>query len=137
MNHKLNQIISTLVLTLLVATNFSGALFVVGLTNPNSDFNAMPMATDSYTEDFTATTYEHGATTAFGWGSGYLSKERLFSWQQLDFLETKNPVRGLDVQGRKAYAIGFNMSSFLKTVLAFATSLLSFACRPYQSTTVA
>ncbi|MCK5185410.1 MAG: hypothetical protein KAQ95_13960 [Candidatus Heimdallarchaeota archaeon] len=118
MNHKWNRIISSLILALLVATNFSGALFVMGLTNPESNLNLSPMLSDSYNEDFTTTAYEDGATTAFGWGSGYLSKNRVFSWQMLDSYESYNPIRGLDVQGRKVYAIGFNMTSVIESVLA-------------------
>jgi len=119
MIRKFNQIISSLILTLLVATNFSSALFALGFANPNLSNKLTPLATEIYSEDFTTTTYEDGANTAFGWGSGYLSKQRIFTWTLLDFYETYNPIRGLDVQGRKAYAVGFNMTDYAQSVLAF------------------
>lgn len=67
MNNKLNRIISSLILTLLVATNFSSAIYVLGLTNPRAGTNLTPMLSDSYSEDFTTTAFEDGASTAFGW----------------------------------------------------------------------
>ncbi|MEA2070569.1 MAG: hypothetical protein U9O98_04690, partial [Asgard group archaeon] len=65
---------------------------------------------DTYIEDFTTTTYKSGATNAFGWGTSTLSKRRNMTAQTLDFFPTADPVRSIDVQGRKAYFGIYNKS---------------------------
>jgi hypothetical protein len=71
--------------------------------------------TGTYTEDFSTTTYRGGATTAEGWGTGTLTSPRNYSIQLLDHYSTTYPVRGLDVQGRKAYITQYRPGTFHST----------------------
>jgi len=62
--------------------------------------------TDVFFDSFDTTAYRDFAETdAFGWGTGTITNERDFSWEVLDFYATPDPVRGLEVQGRKAYVV--------------------------------
>ncbi len=75
--------------------------------------------TGMYIDDFDANTFEDPTSDVFGWGLGTLTNERNFSWTPLDFYPTYNVIRDIAVQGRKAYAVGFNMTDYLQSILAF------------------
>ncbi len=77
-------------------------------------------AVDSYLEDFTTTTVMNGSTTAFGWGSGTVTKDRNFTLSELDFYSTTLPVRGLAVQGRKAYVVQYGYLTSDHTISCFS-----------------
>ena len=72
-----------------------------------------------YIDGFDANTFEDATSDVFGWGLGTLTNERNFSWTPLDFYPTYNVIRDIAVQGRKAYAVGFNMTDYLQSILAF------------------
>jgi hypothetical protein len=60
--------------------------------------------TGNYFEDFTTMTYlDSGPTNAHGWGNGTITNPRTYIGQQLGFYATSDPVRSVEVQGRKAY----------------------------------
>jgi hypothetical protein len=68
-------------------------------------FHNAPLATGTYTEDFTTTTYRNlGQTTTSGWGSGIVTNARGYSSQLLDSFMTPGEVMSIDVQGRILYA---------------------------------
>ncbi len=70
------------------------------------------MANEIFVEDFTNDTYmDAGETDAWGWGTGTITNTRNFSWSQLDYFETEDPVVDLDVQGKKAYASVYNTTA--------------------------
>jgi len=75
--------------------------------------------TDIFVEDFEDTTFKSPSTNAYGWGTGTVTNARNVSLIPLDFYPTKNPLRGIEVQGRKAYAVGYNSTSAIETLLAF------------------
>lgn len=56
-------------------------------------------------EDFSNTTFKDGATTAFGWGTGGVTANRNFTWNELGFYNTPYPVRDIDVDGRYVYYV--------------------------------
>jgi len=62
----------------------------------------------NFVEDFTTDTFKDPGTTAWGWGTGTVTNTRNFSWTQLDYFETNDPVVDLDIQGRKIYAGLYN-----------------------------
>ena len=108
LNQK-KSIIMTLSLVLLIpmASIFSMVLMVNATFPTNSDL--IPDTIDSFHDDFTTTTFMNGTeTSAFGWGTGTLSKEREFFWNLLDFFPTNGPVIDVDVQGRKVYSALYN-----------------------------
>jgi len=65
---------------------------------------------------------DSGATTASGWGNGTLTTARTFTLQLLDYYSTPDPVRSVDVQGRKAYAGLYDPSSGIDSVRIFNIS---------------
>ena len=73
-------------------------------TNTMTTSSVPSPGVDSYSEDFTTTTYlDFGPTNAEGWGNGTITNPRTYIGQQLDFYSTAAPVKSLEVQGRKAY----------------------------------
>jgi hypothetical protein len=77
------------------------------------------MATGTYSEDFTTTTYQNMAqTSAFGWGTGAVTTSRVYSSQLLDSYLTPGEVMAIDVQGRTLYA-SINSSSASNTFRLF------------------
>jgi hypothetical protein len=67
-----------------------------------------PGTTSYYTEYFNSTTYLGAGATADGWGNGTLTSTRSITGGQLNFTSTPNPVKSVDVQGRKLYATQFH-----------------------------
>jgi hypothetical protein len=108
MNRKFIQIISTLGIVWLVSTNLTFMLFTEGLTNPGSNNELRINASVNFTEDFTTTTYLDPTTTADGWGSGIVINERDIVLSALGFYETNNPLRAIEVQGRRVYGVQYN-----------------------------
>ncbi len=72
-------------------------------------------ADGTVTESFTTTTYKDPATTAEGWGTGSISSPRSYSITQLDHYVTTKPIRGLDVQGSKAYIVVYDPASSISS----------------------
>lgn len=98
------SIILTLFLALLLplASSFS-MLLMVNAALPLNDV-LTPNAIGIYYDDFTTITNMNGVeTTAIGWGSGVITKDREFFWNLVDFYPTSAPVIDVDVQGRKIY----------------------------------
>lgn len=108
MNRKFIQIISTLGIVLLVSTNLTVMLFADGLTNPGSNNELSKDLSDNFTEDFTTITYRDATTTAFGWGTGTITNERNLVIAPLGFVASDNPIRAIEVQGKRAYAVQYN-----------------------------
>ncbi len=107
--------IALLMLLVVSATSFK-ALGYLG--NNQSAFSIK--TTGNVVDDFTTDLFRDASSDVFGWGSGTLTNERDFSVTVLDFYDTKYPVRGLDVQGRKAYVVQYNKSSSTDSVGCFS-----------------
>ncbi len=102
-------IIKTLFLVLLLPLASMFSMFIMVNATFPSDSDLRPHASDVYYDDFTTTTYMNGVeTSAFGWGSGAIIKDREFFWNLLDFFPTNGPVIDVDVQGRKVYTALYN-----------------------------
>ena len=70
-------------------------------------------------ENFEDTTFKASTTNAFGWGTGTVTNTRNATVIPLDFYQTKNPLRDIEVQGRKVYAAGYNSTFAFQSLLAF------------------
>ncbi len=103
---KKQIMLTSLLLVFVFATSSITSTHVNGLVNDNSDTELSIVGL--YNEDFDYETYKDPITTAWGWGSGALTNERDFSWALLDFYNTPNQARSVDVQGRKVYVSQFN-----------------------------
>jgi hypothetical protein len=102
MKMQISEILVGLLLVTLLPLAFVPA-FNAAYTSPF--YYASPLATGTFSEDFTATTYRNNAqTTAFGWGSGVVTNARGYSSQLLDSVMTPGEVMSIDVQGRTLYA---------------------------------
>ncbi|MFW9923064.1 MAG: hypothetical protein ACFFDW_07215 [Candidatus Thorarchaeota archaeon] len=88
-----------------------------GKTNTNPIFGIE--GSDTYFEDFTTDTYKDALTDAWGWNTGTLTGTRNFTLQVLDFYGTSNPIKAVEVQGRKAYVSTFSEVSTLDTLQIF------------------
>ena len=109
MDSKRTQKILTM--GMLVIITFS--LFFIPSVNGNTggifQQEFLTTGVGSYVEDFSTQTYYDGASTASGWGRGAVTKGRNFTTTILDFHPTMDPIRGVAVQGRKAYAVEYNV----------------------------
>lgn len=74
---------------------------------------------ETVVDNFLTDVFKNPTSTISGWGSGTLTTERDFSWEELDFYATQNEIRDLSVQGRKIYAAGFNKTDYMQSILAF------------------
>ena len=90
------------VTTLLVMTFLTPTAFFSPLERASANDPPVPGVTN-FVEDFATTTYQAGATTSSGWGTGAIMNPRISGVTQLDFFSTADPVVNVDVQGRKAY----------------------------------
>ncbi len=72
--------------------------------------------TDVFVEDFTSTTFRDGATNAYGWGTGTLTNRKNLTMSELDFEPSIHPIKSIDVQGRKAYAVQYNPTIALESL---------------------
>ncbi|MHA1514287.1 MAG: hypothetical protein ACTSPF_02020 [Candidatus Heimdallarchaeaceae archaeon] len=104
---KKQIMLTSLLLVFVFATSSITLTHVNGLVNDNSDTELSIVGL--YNEDFDYATYKDPITTAWGWGSGALTNERDFSWALLDFYNTPNQARSVDVQGRKVYVSQFKL----------------------------
>jgi len=76
--------------------------------NPNNT-TFTTQSTDGFVEDFTDTVYrDTPATDAYGWGWDALTNAKNLSMVALDFEASLNPIRSIDVQGRKVYAVQYS-----------------------------
>lgn len=122
MNRKFIQIISTLGIVLLVSTNLTFMLFAEGLTNPDFNNTLSKNASVSFTEDFTTTTYRDATTTAFGWGTGTVTNARVLGIAALGFIASTNPIRAMEVQGKRVYAAQYNPTSSMDSLNVYDIS---------------
>ncbi|NHJ48399.1 MAG: hypothetical protein FK733_11500 [Asgard group archaeon] len=114
LNKKILQIISVTLLIFPIVSITS--IQAIGYNGYNQSL--FTEDTDVFVDNFSTINFRDPTSDVFGWGRGTLTNERSINITQLDFLETDNPIRDLVVDGKKAYAVGFNMASFLQTVLA-------------------
>ncbi|MHA1123274.1 MAG: hypothetical protein ACTSPC_10815, partial [Candidatus Heimdallarchaeota archaeon] len=111
------KIFALFLLSLFPLTNIF-TLTASGLTGSDIWNNLSSNGLVNYFEDFTDENYnDDSATTADGWGTGTIRNDRDFTVEILDFYPTVSPVRGLDVQGRKAYVGGYNTTDDAQTFL--------------------
>ncbi|MFX1301331.1 MAG: LVIVD repeat-containing protein, partial [Promethearchaeota archaeon] len=102
MKIQISELLASLLLVTLLPLTFIPA-FSAAYASPF--YNATPLATGTFSEDFTTTTYRNNAqTTTFGWGSGVVTNARGYSSQLLDSFMTPGEVLSIDVQGRTLYA---------------------------------
>jgi len=81
-------------------------MLVIGALEPENNLNFTIKGSDLYVEDFMTDTFEDDpASSTFGWGRGYLSSDRNFSFNPLDFYATAAPVIDLEFQGRRCFAL--------------------------------
>ncbi|MHA1210893.1 MAG: GGIII-like transmembrane region-containing protein [Candidatus Heimdallarchaeota archaeon] len=111
MNRNLKRFTITFGIVLLVSTNICSMLFTEGFTEPDFNNELIKAASENFTEDFTTTTFSDVTSTAFGWGSGTITNDRELAISPLGFMASENPIRAIDVQGKKAYAVQNNPSS--------------------------
>ncbi|MHA1211289.1 MAG: hypothetical protein ACTSSH_02400, partial [Candidatus Heimdallarchaeota archaeon] len=110
------QFISVILLMLPILTVSSLQAFgYLGNTHPTFTANE----SDIFIENFTDQVFKDPTTDAEGWGTGTVTSERNFATRLLDFYPTLHPMTDLDVQGRKAYSVGFAMDDSHESVLAF------------------
>lgn len=77
--------------------------------------------TGGFVEDFTSTTYvDGGATNAWGWGMDTLTNNKNLTMTALDFEASLNPIKSIDVQGRKAYAVQYDSSSSTESLNVYS-----------------
>jgi len=93
-------------------------LQVVGSMD-NNPFAISKNDSDVFIENFEDTLYRGASTDTEGWGTGTVTNERDYSLMTLDFYATLNPVRDLEIQGRKAFAVGWNDTYITQSVMAF------------------
>ncbi len=94
-------LVTLLPLSSIVSVSFMGPVSAGAVTRTTTGFN----------DDFTTTANQDStATTADGWGSGTVTSAQSSQLQFLDYFAIPNPVRSVDIQGRKAY-IGIYQSS--------------------------
>lgn len=111
------KILALFLLSLFPLTNVF-TLTAYGLNGNDIWNNLSPNGLVNYFEDFIdENNNDDSSTTADGWGTGTIRNARDYTIQILDFYPTIQPVRGLDVQGRKAYIGGFNTTDDLQTLL--------------------
>ena len=101
-NSKITFLLSLFIVMLLPITScFYLAINSISENDIGNSFSSK--GSINFSEDFTNTSYmDSVATNANGWGSGVITKARDYQIMLLDYLQTNYPVRGLDVQGRKA-----------------------------------
>jgi hypothetical protein len=111
------KILALFLLSLFPLTNVF-TLTISGLNGSDIWNNLSSNGLVNYFEDFVDENYlDDSSTTAEGWGTGSIRNARDYMVQILDFYPTVNPVRGLDVQGRKAYVGGYNTTDDAQTFL--------------------
>lgn len=110
-------ILALFLLSLFPLTNVF-TLTAYSLNGNDSWNNLSPNGLVNYFEDFTDENYnDDSTTTAEGWGTGTIRNALDYTLEILDFYPTVSPVRGLDVQGRKAYVSGYNTTDDIDTFL--------------------
>ncbi len=99
-------------------------LFITVLPSSSGLASGSPFrATGTYTEDFTTSTFQDSlATTTEGWGNGAISNPRYYYITKTANYTTPYPVRSLDVQGRKAYAVLYDPTVGLDSFRIFNIS---------------
>ena len=122
MNRKFIQIVSTFGIIFLISTTLCSMLFAEGLTNPGSNNELSLDASVSFTEEFTTITYRDATTTAFGWGTGTITSARDLGIAALGFIASTNPIRDIEVQGKRAYAVQYNPTSGSESLNVFDIS---------------
>jgi hypothetical protein len=75
-------------------------------------------STGTYSDSFDDIAFRDAVSNVWGWGDGTLTNQRDISWSPLDFYPTQNSIRDLEIQGRKVYAVGYNESTFTRSLLA-------------------
>ncbi|NHJ84868.1 MAG: hypothetical protein FK734_05365 [Asgard group archaeon] len=76
----------------------------------NYNQQLLTINSSSYSDTFLSTTFKDDSSTAFGWGSGTVTKARDFSLDILDYYYTESPVVDVEVQGREAYLALYSLS---------------------------
>ncbi len=111
------KILALFLLSLFPLTNIF-TLTASGLNGNDIWNNLSPNGLVNYFEDFIDENYnDDSSTTAEGWGTGTIRNARDYAVEILDIYPTIQPVRGLDVQGRKAYIGGYNATDDAQTLL--------------------
>ncbi|MBN1329232.1 MAG: hypothetical protein JXA54_07140 [Candidatus Heimdallarchaeota archaeon] len=118
-SRKLKFILTIFVILLFPLMSF---LTITLKASIQTDNQLLLKGTGSYSEDFTTITYKGSGTTGYGWGSGVVTKNRIFTWETLDFYPTEYPAYGLDVEGRKAYVSAYNKTTPFYSLQAFDIS---------------
>ncbi|NPE09237.1 MAG: hypothetical protein GNW80_13205 [Asgard group archaeon] len=92
----------------LIASFLLTPFMVVNVLGSESPFGSQELVINSggsFSETFLEQTYKSAATTAWGWGGGQITNMRNFSFISQDFFATPYPIKGIEVQGRKAYLV--------------------------------
>jgi len=110
MIHKNIKKLISLSLLVLILPLFTIQVNGETLNPVNTTFTTQSV--EVFVENFTTDALEDaGATNAYGWGSGALTNSKNLSMTALDFEPSLNPVKSIDVQGRKVYAVQYNPST--------------------------
>jgi len=118
MNNKIKRFVISFSIVFLFSSMLCSVFFVGGLTNQGkSSFSKN--ASDSFTEDFTTTTYKQPLSTAHGWGSGVITNARDYYLTNLDFYPTMYPLRAIEVQGKRVYGVQFHPSDLSESLNVF------------------
>jgi len=119
MTHKLIKKIITLGLLVLIIPLFSLPVNAETWNPINNTITTQ--GSGIYVEDFETTLYRNGPNTdAEGWGWGSITNDKNLSMIDLDFEATTNPVRAIDVQGRKVYAVQYDPSATTESLNVYS-----------------
>jgi hypothetical protein len=118
---KLNMLIAVSFVFLLVP--LTSTSFIVDAIETETNQNFTAMGSNVFVEDFYTTTYRNSPqTTAFGWGTGYLSTYRNNTFLPQDSYSTSAPVTEIEIQGRRCYALTYDSTPVSDQILILDVS---------------
>ncbi len=105
MTHKIFRKLLAMSFLALIIT-----VFIIPGNSKTSDVfylsNFTEASSDIYGEDFTTTIFRDSpSTNTFGWGRGYISSPRNYTFNPLHSYSTPGPVIDLEIQGHRCFAL--------------------------------
>ncbi|MFW9923986.1 MAG: LVIVD repeat-containing protein [Candidatus Thorarchaeota archaeon] len=117
---KMNILITFGLISLVIPLSTSMMVFG-SITEPKSSYTLD--GSNLFYEDFSTVANKNiPASSIFGWGQGYVSAERNFTFNQLDHLVTSDPVVEIEFSGRTGYGLLYNTTSSSDQIMTFDCS---------------